>query len=150
MRTFFLIALLAAPAFAQGSIFPDKASKKVARQFKPEVLSDDMRAFLNVRMKNHNKDMKDLSVAVVMVKMGDVQRLSQDIANEPRLDRAVGLATKLPPRFFELQDQLRKSAQELADAGKEEDAVLILEKYQEVVGHCVSCHATFLDQVKKK
>ena len=43
------------------------------------------------------------------MKLSEVQRLALDIANEPRLDPSAGAAEKLPPRFFELQDVLKKT-----------------------------------------
>ena len=151
MRTILLLAaLVAASAFAQGSIFPDKTTKKVAKQFEANSISEDVRAFLQVKMKNHAKEMKDLSVAVAVVNFVDVQKLAQDIANSPRLDPAVGPSAKLPARFFELQDLEKKGAQELADAAKAGEMTPTLEKYTQLVDHCMACHAAFKTAVKGK
>lgn len=150
MRTGFLFGLmvLASPVFGQGSIFPDKAAKEAVKQIDPETVSSESRAFLKMKMKNHVKDMKDLSVAVATIKLADVERLAQGIANQPRLDPTAGPANHLPPQFFELQNLLKKTAQELADAGKANDMHASLEKYRELVGQCVSCHAVFRAQVQ--
>lgn len=150
MRTGLLFGLVAvaSPVFAQGSIFPDKATKEVMKQFEPESVSSEARAFLKMKMKNHVKDMKDLSVAVATIKLGDVERLAQGIANQPRLDPNVGQATQLPPQFFELQNLLKQTAQELADAGKANDMHASVDKYRELVGQCVACHAAFRAQVQ--
>jgi hypothetical protein len=150
MRTVLLLSLLAVPAFAQGSIFPDKATQDAARKLEPDVVSDEARAFLKGKMKGHNKDMRDLSIAVAIAKSSEVQRLAQGLANMPRLDRAAAASVKLPERFFELQDQLRKTAQELSDAGKAEDVKLSVEKYQALVAQCVSCHLSYKAQVQGK
>jgi hypothetical protein len=101
-------------------------------------------------MKNHAKEMKDLSVAVAVVNFVEVQKLAQDIANSPRLDPAVGPSAKLPPRFFELQDLEKKGAQELADAAKAGEMTPTLEKYTQLVEHCMACHAAFKTTVKGK
>jgi hypothetical protein len=149
MRTLISLCLVAVPAFAQDtSIFPDKTTRD-ARQVSPDLITEETRAFLKAKMKGHNKDMRDLSIAVATVKMSEVQRLAQGVANMPRLDPAGGPAAKLPARFFELQDLLRKTAQDLADAGKANDMTVSLAKYQELIGHCVVCHATFKAQVQK-
>jgi hypothetical protein len=113
-----LVAALALPAFAQESIFPNKATVKAAKQLEPETLSTESKAFLKGKMKSHIKDMKDLSIAVAILKAAEVQRLAQGIANAPRLDKSMGESSKLPDRFFELQDELKKNAQAVSDAGK--------------------------------
>lgn len=130
-------------ALAQGSTAAPKALPEPVKQLEPEVVSAEAKAFLKFKMKNHIKDMKNLSVAMATVKLHEVQRLAQDIANQPRLDPATGPAAKLPPRFFELQDLLKKTAQELADAGKDNQLGTSLEKYQQLVAQCVACHAAF-------
>lgn len=149
MRSLILIPLVvAAHAFAQGSIFPDKATKDAARKLEPEVVSDEARAFLKGKMKGHNKDMRDLSIAVAIAKTSEVQRLAQGLANMPRLDRTAASGAKLPERFFDLQDQLRKTAQELSDAGKAGDVPLSVEKYQALIAQCVTCHTSYKAQVQ--
>ena len=150
MRTLLLLVALAAPAFAQGSIFPDKNLKRAAKQLKADTVSEEARAFLKLKMKNHSKEMQELSVAVATVKLSDVQRLAQDIANEPRLDSSVGPAMKLPARFFELQEELRKQAQALSEAGRANEMSGTLEKYSEVVETCMACHAAFRAQLAGK
>ena len=151
MRTINLVVLLlAAPAFAQGSIFPDKNQKLVARQLEASAITEDVRAFLKLKMKAHAKEMKGLSVAVATVRLGEVQRLAQDIANAARLDANTGSAAKLPPRFFELQEEGKKRAQALADAAKADEMSGTLEKYSAVVENCMACHAAFKAQVQGK
>jgi hypothetical protein len=145
-----LVAALALPAFAQESIFPNKATVKAAKQLEPETLSTESKAFLKGKMKSHIKDMKDLSIAVAILKAAEVQRLAQGIANAPRLDKSMGESSKLPDRFFELQDELKKNAQAVSDAGKANDTNAMLSTYQELIGTCVSCHASFRLQVMQQ
>lgn len=144
MRTFLVLVALAAPAFAQGSIFPDKSTKKAARQLEPGTVSEESRAFLKARMKHHSREIQELSVAVATLRLAEVQRLAQEVANQPRLDAVAGPAAKLPPRFFELQDDLRKNAQALSDAAKgNNEPSVIHEKYSAVVENCMACHSAF-------
>lgn len=149
MRTFFLTILIAVPALAQNSIFPDKATRDAAKQLEPAELSAESRIFLKGKMKLHIKDMRDLSIAVAVINMAEVQRLAQGVANAPRLDRNMGPASLLPERFFDLQDELKKNAQTLSDAGKANDAQASLAAYQQLVSTCVTCHATFKAQVQQ-
>lgn len=144
MRTLLaLVIVVAASSFAQGSIFPDEKTKKAAKQLEPANVSEESRAFLKTKMKNHNKEMKELSIAVATVKLTEVQRLAQDIANQPRLDATTGPAAKLPPRFFELQEELKTNAQALADAAKANEMSNSEAKYAQVMGTCMACHAAF-------
>lgn len=148
MRALLLIAALAAPAFAQGSIFPDKNLKKAARQLEASTISEDGRALLKQKMKSHAKEAEKLSVAVATVRLAEVQRLAQDIALEPRLDPAAGAAVKLPPRFFELQDELRKRSEALSEAARANELSGTLEKYGQLVETCTACHAAFVTEKK--
>lgn len=138
-----LIALVAAPAFAQGSIFPTPSTKKAAKQLELANVSEESKTFLRTKMKNHGKELQELALAVATVRLPDVQRLAQDIANQPRLDSSSGPAMKLPARFFELQDDLRKNAQALSDSAKANDASVTHEKFSQVMENCMACHAAF-------
>lgn len=150
MRALFLIAALAVPAFAQGSIFPDKNLKKAARQLEPSTISQDARALLKLKMKSHAKEAEKLSLAVATVRLAEVQRLAKDISLEPRLDPAAGAAVKLPPRFFELQDELKTRATALSDAAGDGQLSGTLERYGQLVENCMACHAAFIHQLEKK
>lgn len=143
MRTILLVSLAAAPVFAQSSIFPDANTKKAARQLELANVSEESRAFIKSKMKNHGKELRELSIAVATVRLNDVQRLAQGMANEPRLDSSSGPAMKLPPRFFELQDELRKNAQALADSAKEKELSATEQNFSQVIGNCMACHAAF-------
>ena len=150
MRTLLLVAALAAPAFAQGSIFPDTNTRNAARQLEPKEVSAEARALLKTKMKNHAKEAQQLSLAVALVRLPEVARLAQDIAVEPRLDPAAGSAAKLPPRFFELQDELRKRATALSEAAKANEMSGTLERYTALVENCMACHAAFSPLIDKK
>lgn len=123
---------------------------KIPKQLEAEALSEASRAFLKTKMKNHVKDMKELSIAVAIMKMSEVQRLAQGVANAPRLDPAVGPAAQLPTRFFELQNELKKNAQALSDAGKANDSSAALTEYKALITTCTTCHLSFKAQVEKR
>lgn len=150
MRTLLLVAALAAPAFAQGSIFPDKNLKKAARHLEASAISEDARALLKLKMKNHAKEAEKLAIAVATVRLAEVARIALDISLEPRLDPAAGAAAKLPPRFFELQDELKKRASALSAAAKANEMSGTLEKYGQLMENCMACHAAFSAQLEKK
>lgn len=151
MRTLLLTALLfAVPVLADESIFPSKEQQKAARQLEADTLSDANKAFLKGKMKHHNKDMKELSIAVATLKASEVQRLAQGVANAPRLDPNMGESSQLPKRFFELQEELKKNANALVEAGKANDMNAMLGEYQKLVTTCASCHATFRAQIADK
>jgi hypothetical protein len=150
MRSLFLVLVVSGSAFAQGSIFPDQATRDAAKKFAPENVSEGSRAFLKSKMKNHIKDMKELSIAVATIQAAEVQRLAQGVANTARLDRSTGPANQLPERFFELQDELKKNGQALADAGKANSMDGMLTNYQNLVSTCMQCHAAFKAQVQQK
>ncbi len=143
-----LLVLSALPAFAQADIFPDKATKRAVRQLEPGTVSAENRSFLKGKMKSHNKDMRDLTIAVATLRMNEVERFAQGLANEPRLDRSMGTASKLPDRFFDVQDQLKKTAQALADAGKADNVTLVVDTFHELMAQCVACHASFKDPAR--
>ncbi|MDP2275627.1 MAG: cytochrome c [Archangium sp.] len=144
MRTsLLLVAALALPAFAQGSIFPDPNTKKASKQLEWANVSEESKAFLKSKMKHHGKEMKDLSLAVATVRLAEVQRLAQDVANQPRLDATSGPAMKLPPMFFELQDDLRKNAQALSDAAKAKETDVLHARFSAVMENCMTCHVAF-------
>lgn len=150
MNTRLMVALvvLSLPAVAEDGT-PAVEIGKIPRQLEAETLSDASRVFLKTKMKNHVKDMKELSIAVAIMKMTEVQRLAQGVANAPRLDPTVGPAAQLPPRFFELQNELKKNAQAVSDAGKANDANGVLSHYQALIATCTTCHLSFKAQVEK-
>ncbi|HEY1086070.1 MAG TPA: hypothetical protein VGE37_00195 [Archangium sp.] len=141
MRTLILCLALAAPAFAQSSIFPSKAQKQMAKRLEPATVTEESRTFLRTKMKAHAKDMKELSLAVATANADDVKRLAKWLADEPRLDPAVGSAAKLPARFFELQEAQKKAATDLSEAAQDVDAMQA--KFGVLIEQCVACHAAF-------
>lgn len=138
-----LVACSAVSAFAQSSIFPSESTRKAARQFEAQTVLEESRAFLKTKMKNHGAELRDLALAVATLRFSEAQRLAQELANQPRLDPTSGPAMKLPTRFFELQDELKKNAQAVADAAKASSVNDTHAAFSRVVDTCMSCHVAF-------
>lgn len=140
--------LLASSALAQDSIFPSKEQKEMARHIDPAAITDESRRFLKGKMKNHSKELRDLSLAVATLDFPKAGRLSQELANQPRLDPAAGPSSKLPEGFFALQNLLKQYAQNMADAARAGEADKLVDQYQYAITVCAACHASFMLQVK--
>lgn len=145
-----ILLLTSGFSFAQKSIFPDEATKKAAQQLEPAELSAETRTFLRSKMRHHDKDYRELAAAVATLRMADIERLAQGIAVAPRLDRAMGASAKLPERFFELQDTLKREAQALAAAGKAHDDTEATARFATMLAQCQSCHREFKAQIEGK
>ena len=75
--------------------------------------------------------------------------IAKAIANEPRLAQptsgdATELNASLPPRFFELQSQLRAEARRLEVSARARDAAGTARSYGALAETCVSCHDAYL------
>lgn len=114
-------------------------------------LSLTARALIRQRMANHSKQMTALVWAVVFVDYRESAQLAKLIANEPRFARpttgdATELNSALPPRFFELQDQLRERALRLEVDARMNDAGAMAKSYGALAETCVACHDAYLSQ----
>ena len=83
-------------------------------------------ALLHERMRRHVEDLAQLNRAVVALDFSTTQQLADQIASEPKLGRplqqdATELNSQLPERFFLLQDDLQRSARDLANAAQARD-----------------------------
>ncbi len=115
----------------------------------PAYLPAAARELLVDRMKDHRADMSALTFAVVLLDKANAERLARAIAQSPRIARPTDapdeLNSLLPPRFFELQDQLRRRAEDLATAAKSGDDAAMAKAYGALSETCVACHATYLN-----
>jgi len=129
------------------------AAGALAEEPKPRVapkLPAAARAILVERMGNHRQDMTRLHAAVLFLEHDAARALAEQIAAEPRLARpADGAAAELnslvPPRFFELQDELKQRALTVAAAAAKGDDAAIAQAYGALTSTCVRCHAAFLN-----
>jgi hypothetical protein len=146
-----VLSLSAISALAQpGSVFPTKEEKDMAKLLQEQAMSSEVRAFLKGKMKSHNKDMRDLVMAVATLRFDDAKKWSQGIANTPRLDANSSGKLELPPSFFALQDVLRKQAGAVVTAAEAKNADELVTSFTTMVGTCAGCHKAFMTPVKEK
>lgn len=144
------VAALLVPlfGFAQDSIFPSKAEKKAAALLDQEHVTERTRKLLRAKMKNHGNDMKDLTVAVALLRYDAAKAKAQHIANQPRVDRSAEGSSPdgvdLTPAFFALQDELKKNATELAEVAEKKDPRALSASMGKTLDTCIGCHALFL------
>ncbi|MBL8935721.1 MAG: cytochrome c [Archangium sp.] len=142
--TVVLAALVAVNAFAEDSVFPSKQELQMARMLEPQNVSGEAKAFLKSKMKAHNKDMRDLVLAVATLKYDDAKKFAQGISNAPRLDKAAGATVSLPDSFFVLQDALKKHATEVVTACDAKKPGELNVAFTSMMATCMSCHNAFL------
>ena len=145
MRNALLTLLIARrPALAQKSIFPTKSEKDAAKAARARSARNENKAFLKGKMKNHIKDMKDLSIAAAdreaqgsrAAGPGHRQRAA------PRSQHGRGLeaahAVLRPPG---------RAQEEGADAGRrwqgQRHETPASPATRDLISTCVMCHATF-------
>lgn len=146
-----LIATASFTALAQpGSVFPSKAEKEMARLLEPQNVSSEVKSFLKGKMKSHNKDMRDLVLAIATLKYEESKRFAQGIANAPRLDKAAGASVELPPAYFTLQDSLKKQAEAISAACDAKNPEDLAATFSDMMRTCVSCHNAFLVPLRDK
>ncbi|MCC6336285.1 MAG: hypothetical protein IT380_20150 [Myxococcales bacterium] len=138
------VIALGGTAFAQGSIFPSKQDRQLAKHLSPDEVSQANRKFLKGKMKAHGKDLKELSMAVATLDYARAAKYAQGIANQARLDPATAGADKLG--YFALQDNLKKLATELVTIANEKDDQELVTAYAHLVQTCASCHHGFVAQ----
>ena len=147
MRLFVaLICLASLVAAAQESVFPSKEERKMARILEPQEVTTEVKAFLKLKMKLHNKDMRDLVLAVATLKYDEAKRSAQGIANSPRLAEENTPA----PAFKTLQDTLRKDASAVVAACEKKSADELATAFDAMIATCMSCHNAYLVPMREQ
>lgn len=116
----------------------------------PEWLPTEAREMLSSRMQRHGEEMMLLLVSVMTLQHEDTELLAQQVAAEPRLGRpAPGesgtISSLLPPRFFDLQEELTVRALAMAEVARTKDDTSIVRAYGQLAETCVSCHSVYLN-----
>jgi cytochrome c556 len=147
MRRFAVLAAVLAGSLAMGAAAEEPQKGEAGEGRLPAAA----RVLLLERMGNHRVDMARLHAAVLFLEHEAAEALARSIAAEPRLAAPTHgadaqLNSLVPPRFFELQDELRKKALQLAMAAEKEDDAAIAKAYGSLTETCVRCHATFLNE----
>lgn len=141
-----LLCLTSVLASAQESVFPSKEEKKMARILEPQVVTVEVKAFLKAKMKLHNKDMRDLVLAVATLKYDEAKRYAQGIANSPRLAEENTPA----PAFKVLQDNLRKDANAVIAACDKKSPEELSTAFDSMIATCMSCHNAYLVPMREQ
>jgi hypothetical protein len=125
-------------------------SRRIKRELpRPQYLSQAARGVLQHRMLRHDDAMEDLTRATLVLDFDGAVEAADRVAAEPMLARpltgdATELNAALPPRFFELQDQLRSDARSVSAAAARRDGLVLADAFGRLTRTCVSCHALYL------
>lgn len=116
----------------------------------PGYLPPTARALLDSQMQLHGHQMAELGWRVVRLDYRGVAELARDLAAGSMLARpiepdATQLNAALPVQFFELQDELKASARELAEAAGRNDGRRLASAYSNLSRTCVACHLVYLE-----
>jgi cytochrome c556 len=119
-----------------------------ARLQPPDYLPEVARSILRTRMASHARDMGQLMSAIMVLDYPDVQAGAQAIVSDVNLARpltkdATELNAALPPRFFDLQDELKVRGRALRDAAQHMNAFEVADAYGRMSETCVRCHAVY-------
>jgi hypothetical protein len=151
-----LPAMLFAAAVAAKAVVPVPTAKShsvsasAPRHFQErESLPPLARSILSQRMEAHSQEMTELFWAVVFLEHDAAQETALAISREPSIARPLGdgddLSSMLPARFFDLQDELRLGALDVAEAAKKGDDREIARAWGRLSEACVNCHAAYLE-----
>jgi hypothetical protein len=149
-RHLWLLPVLSAIGLGAILLFvPSRTLRPDLHLASPTQISEVVRTALHKRMERHGNDMVDLSWSVVLLKYDLVARLARHIADEAPLGRPLNevdthINAALPPRFFELQDQLMAATKMLESAATAGDPDRLARTYSSVAQTCVTCHALYL------
>ena len=138
-----------APSAAPAASAPSGVAETTGSLPEPSWLPTEAREMLTSRMDRHGEVMMMLLVSVMTLQHSDTELLAEQVAAEPRIGRpAAGekgtISTLLPPRFFDLQDQLVERAHAVAQAARANDNGRIVRAYGQLAETCVSCHSVYL------
>jgi hypothetical protein len=135
------MVLLAAQPPATG------AKKKLSS---PRYISPAARMLLDQRMERHGEAAMRLAISVVLLEYEESGQVAKMLSEEATLARPKAgeldtLNAQLPARFFELQEELRARAGELADAAAKRNDAAMATAYGKLTSACVSCHSVYLN-----
>lgn len=103
---------------------------------------------LSLRMQRHGEQMMYLVLNLIILRDEEVMRAADEIASEPGpVPQSAGegdALARLPPRFLELQDELRQRARVVAVAAGSRNKAQLLSAYGQLTETCVTCHAAYL------
>lgn len=122
----------------------------MAKVLQEQAMSSEVRAFLKSKMRTHNKDMRDLVMAVSTLRFDEAKKWAQGIANAPRLDPSQHTKLELSPAFYALQDLLKKQATSVAQACDAADSDALAASFNQMMNTCIGCHKAFMLPIREK
>jgi hypothetical protein len=142
-----LLALVVGGAVAYGEISTKGPGSPGLET--PRYLPDLARALLHERMRGHADRLQRLTAAVVLLRYDEARVVASEVSAGPWLTRPTAAApdalnSLLPPRFFDLQEALRQSADAVRVAAAERDNAALAKGLARVTETCVSCHSAYL------
>jgi len=117
---------------------------------KPDRIPPVLASLLEARMVGHGDDLEWLLANVLMLNRENVEIWATGLAKTPLIARPTGadndtLNAQLPARFFDLQDDLKKAATDLATAAHGHDDRAMSKAFGRLTETCVACHSVYLD-----
>jgi cytochrome c556 len=118
------------------------------RRGTPDHLPEAARQVLRTTMASHARNMADLMAAIMVLDYPRIHTGADAVADDVSLARpltgeAAELNALLPEEFFRQQDELRESAQGLADAARRMSAHGVAYAYGRLSESCVRCHHVY-------
>src|SRR6266545_2558750 len=118
----------------------------LVREDLPAVVRDVLRQ----RMERHADSMEGLLRSSLLLQYELIVERSEGVMSEPRIarpregDERDLINHVLPARFFDLQEELHRQADELLRAAERRDDEGIAGAYGHLAGTCIRCHALYL------
>lgn len=140
----------AAVAMAWATWNPARAAATHAKESHANQIPPTARAVLHERMVRHGEDADALLHAAIRLDRPAVKGATARILSEPWLARPTGSATpgqlnaELPPRFYDLQDQLRRHTYAAGTAADAMDDHALAKEVGQLTTTCIECHANYL------
>ncbi len=130
-------------------LFPSSRMKPEPRFVVSTVLPDPVRAILHQRMLRHDAQAQALSSSVVTLDYARAAELADAIRGDASLARPTGedatlLNARVPAGFFDMQDELRRQTERVAEAARARDAEALSAAWADTTRTCVRCHALYL------
>ncbi len=114
-----------------------------------EPLPELARDLLRMHMIEHGDSMESLLWSALMLDHETTQTVTEHLLGQPRMSRPSAAAGEtlndwLPPRFFDLQDQMYDAAKALQQAARAKDDQGTARAYAKLAETCVTCHSLYL------